>query len=172
MRARVSLAAVVLCACVTGVAYAGGPGGVYNDFAQDGKLSCNHSRGDLQAVLRSGVINQYGDPYTVARLKLAIRRRLAGGCPLHTSSSQISGRTRGEPATGSKTRGTGAGKNGRTSTVKRYRPGGSSHSTAAAVLSNTGNSGFVWEHVLVAALLVGGVAVGGWLTKRALAARN
>ena len=59
MRARASLATVVLCACVTGVAYAGGPGGVYNDFAQDGKLSCNHSRGDLQAVLRSGLINQY-----------------------------------------------------------------------------------------------------------------
>jgi len=170
VRARASLATVVLFACVTGVAYAGGPGGVYNDFAQDGKLSCNHSRGDLQAVLRSGLINQYGDPYTLARLKLAIRRRLAGGCRLHASSSQRSGRD--EPATGSRTRGTGSGRNSRTSTGKRYRPGGSSHSTAAAVLSNTGNGRFVWERVLVAALLVGGVAVGGWLTRRALAGRN
>jgi hypothetical protein len=157
---------------VTGVAYAGGSGDVYNDFAQDGKLSCNHSRGDLQAVLRSGLINQYGDPYTLARLKLAIRRRLAGGCRLHASSSQMSGRRRDEPATGSRTRGTVAAKNSRTSTGKRYQPGGSSQSTAAAVLSNTGNGRFVWERVLVAALLVGGVAVGGWLTRRALAGRN
>src|ERR671936_2024464 len=104
MRVRTRLATIVVAfACLTGVAYAGGPGDVYNDFAQHGKLSCNHSRRDLQAVLRSGSINQYGDPYTLARLKLAIRRRLAGGCPLHASSSQMSGRTRDEPATGSRT---------------------------------------------------------------------
>src|ERR671937_1208718 len=81
MRVRTRLAAIVVAfACLTGVAYAGGPGDVYNDFAADGKLSCNHSRSDLRAVLRSGSINQYGDPYTLARLKLAIRRQLAGGC--------------------------------------------------------------------------------------------
>src|SRR5207244_2956270 len=66
MRTRAGLAAIVVaCACGwgTGVAHAGGgPGAVYNDFAQDGKLSCNHSRGDLEAVLRSGSLNQYGDP--------------------------------------------------------------------------------------------------------------
>src|SRR5919198_4219421 len=88
MRAQIRLAAIIVAfACVTGVAHAGGPGDVYNDFAQDGKLSCNHSRADLLAVLRSGSINQYGDPYTLARLKLAIRRQLAGGCRHHSGSS-------------------------------------------------------------------------------------
>jgi hypothetical protein len=53
MRAIVCLATFVLGACVSGVAYAGGPSDVYNEFAQHGKLSCNHSRRDLQAVLRS-----------------------------------------------------------------------------------------------------------------------
>src|SRR2546429_9398157 len=80
MRARTSLAAaIIVCACVPVAAHAGG-GDVYNDFAQDGVLSCNHSRADLQSALRSGSINQYGDPYTLAGLKLAVRRQLAGSC--------------------------------------------------------------------------------------------
>src|ERR671935_584855 len=91
MRAQIRLAAIVVAfACLTGVADAGGPGDVYNDFAQDGKLSCNHSRADLLAVLRSGSINQYGDPYTLARLKLAARKQLAGGCR-HTSRTRGNG---------------------------------------------------------------------------------
>jgi hypothetical protein len=64
---------------VTGVAHASAAE-VYNDFAADGKLSCNHSRADLLAVLRSGEINQYGDPLTMTKLRLAVRRQLASGC--------------------------------------------------------------------------------------------
>src|SRR5919204_5365902 len=82
MRARTSLAVIAIFgAGAGGVAYAdGGPAAVYNDYAQDGVLSCNHSRADLVAVLRSGSLNQYGDPLTLARLKLAVRKQLAGGC--------------------------------------------------------------------------------------------
>jgi hypothetical protein len=70
-------------------AHAGGPGDVYNDFAQDGVLSCTHSRADLEGVLHSGSINQYGDPLVLARLKLAIRKQLAGGCmPRHASQQK------------------------------------------------------------------------------------
>jgi hypothetical protein len=80
MRKRASLAAIVAACVWAAGAYAGGPGDVYNDYAADGVLSCNHSRADLLAVIRSGSLNQYGDPYTLARLKLAVRKQLAGGC--------------------------------------------------------------------------------------------
>jgi hypothetical protein len=73
-----------------------GPGDVYNDFAEDGVLSCNHSRADLEGVLYSGSINQYGDPLVLARLKLAIRKQLAGGCVAGRASQQ----TRGAGETG------------------------------------------------------------------------
>ena len=52
MRTRASVAAIVTaCALTAGVAYgSGGPSAVYNDYAADGVLSCNHSRADLEAV--------------------------------------------------------------------------------------------------------------------------
>jgi hypothetical protein len=80
MRKRASLVAIVAACVWAAGAYAGGPGDVYNDYAADGVLSCNHSRAELLAVIRSGSLNQYGDPYTLARLKLAVRKQLAGGC--------------------------------------------------------------------------------------------
>ena len=88
MRTRASAAAIVTAwVLATGIAYGGGgPSAVYNDYAADGVLSCNHSRADLEAVLRSGSLNEYGDPLRLARLKLAVRKQLAGGCR-HTSGA-------------------------------------------------------------------------------------
>src|SRR5262245_13767901 len=81
MRTRVSLGAIALaCAFASAAHGGGGAGAVYSDFAQDGKLSCNHSRADLVAALHSGTLNQYGNPLTLARMKLAVRKQLAGGC--------------------------------------------------------------------------------------------
>ena len=72
---------------------------LYNDFAQDGVLSC-HSRADLRAVLTDATVQQYGDPYTLIGLKLAARKQLAGGCrhsanasPASTAGSQRTGPT-------------------------------------------------------------------------------
>jgi hypothetical protein len=180
VRARIRFAAIVLAfACFAGVAYADGPGSVYNDFAQDGKLSCNHSRAALSAVLRSGSINQYGDPFTLARLKLAVRRQLAGGCPAGPSASggklqsQGGGTTTGGGATG---RSGNAGQRQNHGTKARHPqervPGGSASESAASAISTGGDSGFIWSRALIAALVVGGVAVGGWLTRRGLAARH
>jgi hypothetical protein len=56
------------------------PAAVYTDFGLDGKLSCSYSRAELEAALHNATLNEYGDPYTVAGLKVAIRRQLAGGC--------------------------------------------------------------------------------------------
>ena len=80
-RAVVVFVALAL-ALVGGAAAAeSGPARVYSDFARDGVLKCGHSKADLQAVLNDASIYQYGDPVTLNRLKLAIRRQLARGCP-------------------------------------------------------------------------------------------
>jgi len=180
VRARIRLAAAIVVASAgfSGMAYAGGPGDVYNDYAADGKLSCNHSRADLRNVLRSGSLNQYGDPYTLAGLKLAVRRQLAGGCRGSSAASRTATSTTGGQANRSGTpQQNSAGK----STGKRTGPGkhpreGSSGSLppaeASAGISNGGNGAFVWERVLVAGLLAGGLAIGGWLTRRALNTRS
>ena len=175
MRTRVSfVAALVACVCVTG-AQAGGPGDVYNDFVADGKLSCNHSRADLLAVLRSGSLNQYGDPLTLARLKLAARKQLAGGCR-HTS------RTRGN-GTG------GVGASGRTGggtpslkppskAARKHRHRGSKPASprqaapARAKPSGGSDASFVAGRGLILGLLVAALAFGGWLTKHALGGRD
>src|SRR5207248_10908200 len=101
MRTRASAAAIVTAwVLATGVAYGGGgPSAVYNDYAADGVLSCNHSRADLEAVLRSGSLNQYGDPLRLARLKLAVRKQLAGGCR-HTSAARRNGTGGAGPPSG------------------------------------------------------------------------
>jgi hypothetical protein len=196
MRARTSFVAVIAAfASVTAVAYAGGPGDVYNDYAQDGRLSCNHSRADLEAVLRSGSLNQYGDPYTLARLKLAVRRQLGGGCRGASRSSGAGtgskggrgaageGSATGQPgATGGhgKRGGTGsvAGKtNKRTNgdgggTQAGAEGGGTGNRSSASSPASSGNGSFVSERALIAGLLVAGLAIGGWLTRRGLAARH
>jgi hypothetical protein len=153
---------------------------VYNDFAQDGKLSCNHSRADLRAVLRSGSINQYGDPYTLARLKLAIRRQLAGGCRHRPGSSGGNARSPGDRGTNTgSVRRSGISGNGRgphhpanARHPQKHVQSGSSSRSAASAISTGGESGFIWSRALIAALVIGGVAVGGWLTRRGLAARH
>jgi hypothetical protein len=179
VRARTSLVAIVVAfTCATAAAYAGGPDDVYNDFAADGKLSCSHSRADLRGVLRSGSINQYGDPLTLARLKLAVRRQLAGGCRRGTGSAQggTAGTNAGPPANGgggTTSKAGAAGKRRTQPSDKRERPRESQQQTAASALaSGGGNGSFVSGRALFAALLVGGLAIGGWLTRRALAARD
>jgi hypothetical protein len=176
MRVRIRLAAIVVAfACLTGVARAGGgPGAVYNDFAQDGKLSCNHSRADLEAVLRSGSLNQYGDPLTLARLKLAVRKQLAGGCRRTTRSRQTGGA--GGPGGGTAAGGTTAGRQKPGSSKgsrKHSRTGSSTFVPPSKAASGGGdNASFVASRGLIIGLLIAALAFGGWLTKHALAARD
>jgi hypothetical protein len=66
-------------------ALADSPAEVYSDFAEDGVLSCGHSRSALKGLLNDASLNQYGDPLTFARVKLAIRKQLAGGCRRRTA---------------------------------------------------------------------------------------
>jgi hypothetical protein len=177
-RTRASLAAIVAaCACVSATdaaQAAGGPGAVYNDFAQDGRLSCNHSHADLEAVLRSGSINQYGDPLTLTSLKLAVRKQLAGGCQNRGGS-----RRNGTGGAGAPGGGTGSGQNsGSNGSPGHPRTSGSEPAPPAqatpgrAVSSGGDNASFVASRGLIVGLLVAALAFGGWLTKHALAARD
>jgi hypothetical protein len=69
-------------------ASAADPSTIYADYSVDGKLSCKYSRADLRGALLGATMDQYGDPYTVAGLKKAIRKQLApGGCARRASSS-------------------------------------------------------------------------------------
>jgi hypothetical protein len=177
-RTRASLVAIVaVCACAwtASAAYAGGgPGAVYNDFAQDGRLSCNHSRADLEAVLRSGSLNQYGDPLTLARLKLAVRKQLAGGCR-HTRRSGSS-QQRGTGASGGG--GTGSGQTGASkgASGRHGRHGRPNQATTVEASPRPAvpgdNASFAVGRALVVGLLIAAVALGGWLTKHALVARD
>jgi len=166
-RARVSLSAIVVaCVLPVGVAYAdGGPGAVYNDYAQDGVLSCNHSHADLVAVLRSGSLNQYGDPLTLARLKLAVRKQLAGGCRRHSGSRS------GTAPTGRSGGGTSTvGQQPRPKPAPTQAPTQATPSRAASAKEDSG--AFFAKRGVIVGLLVVALAFGGWLTKHALAARD
>ena len=178
-RTRASLAAIVTagaCAATTAVAHAGGgPGAVYNDFAQDGRLSCNHSRTDLEAVLRSGSLNQYGDPLTLARLKLAVRKQLAGGCQNKGGSRGNGTGGAGAPGGGGTGSGQKSGSNGSPghSPTNGSKPAPPAQATAGRAASSGGdNASFVASRGLIVGLLVAALAFGGWLTKHALAARD
>ena len=171
-RARASLAAVVAACVWAAGAYAGGPGDVYNDYAADGVLSCNHSRADLIAAIRSGSLNQYGDPYTLARLKLAARKQLAGGCPHPSRSRQDEiGGAAVPDATGGKT---GGGQPKDSAGHKRRNPPRPSPepSPGPAPSAAEDNASFVVGRGLMVGALVAALAFGGWLTKRGLAARD
>ena len=95
MLRRCSAAAFLAALALAPTAWASDPGAVYNDYAQDHVLSCNHSRADLRAALTDATLNQYGDPYTLLGLERAIRKQLAGGCR-RDSSTGIESRARGQ----------------------------------------------------------------------------
>ena len=179
MRGR-RLAAILIAASAltTGVAQAG-PGDVYNDYARDGRLGCNHPRADLLAVLRSGSLNQYGDPLTLTGLKLAVRRQLVGGCRASSSASPSAGtpaRRAGRTTTGTGSRQSSGKSTGKQagSTTSRHEGSSAAREAAssAAPGSNGGNDAFLSERALAVGLLAGALAIGGWLTRRALTARN
>jgi hypothetical protein len=182
MRTRVSLVAIVLACAFASAAYAGGgAGAVYSDFVQDGKLSCNHSRADLEAVLRSGTLNQYGDPLTLERLKLAVRKQLAGGCRKQTASAATAptngagtATTTTQPTTGTTTAGHGGTQNhqGSKPASAGHHPLPNASAISSQRVANEDNGSFLAGRGLVLILLVAAVALGGWLTKRALSGRG
>jgi hypothetical protein len=88
MRRWAGAVSVALALALSPAAAASDPSAVYNDYARDGVLSCSHSRADLHATLKNATLEQYGDPYTLAGLRRAIRKQLAGGCPQFRGSTR------------------------------------------------------------------------------------
>jgi hypothetical protein len=174
MRKRASLVVVVLALCVTAsTAYAASPGVIYTDFAQDGKLSCTYSHSDLEAALRSGTLNQYGDPLTLARMKLAVRKQLAGGCKQGGDSNAAPSRTTTGTTGAQGGGGDGAGNSKQPKAKPAHPRQASGQLTLIARGSSTSqdNGSFLAGRGLVIGLLAVAVALGGWLTKHALSAR-
>ena len=167
MRTRASLAAIVAAGIWAASAAAANPAQIYNDYVRSGHLSCSYGKADLEALLRSGSINQYGDPLTLARLKLAARRHLAGSCQNVSGSTTTAGgttSTSAKPQEKSKHR----------SHSKQPKNGKSSPRLAAGKRGSTGedNGSFLAGRGLIIGLLAVALAFGGWLTKRALSTRD
>jgi hypothetical protein len=178
MRTRVSLVALMLVCASAPAAYAGGgAGAVYSDFAADGKLSCNHSRADLLAALHSGTLNQYGDPLTLARMKLAVRKQLAGGCRKQAAPPPPPPATTATQATTTPAPTTTVHPKPREHPSAepvpvRQHPLPNASAIASEHVANEDNGSFLAGRGLVLILLVAAVALGGWLTKRALSGRG
>jgi hypothetical protein len=85
------------------------PADVYTDFVNTGKLRCDHPRSDLEAVLNDAVLDQYGNPLVLAKLKRLIRKDLANGCFASGSSTASSGTATSAAAAGG---GSGGGDGG------------------------------------------------------------
>jgi hypothetical protein len=164
-KATVTVAALAVAPAAAG----GGPGSVYSDYATDRALSCNHSRADLRAALSDASLNQYGDPYTMVGLKLAVRKQLAGGC-----------RRRGRkplyepPAAGVAPRiGTSAGPGATGRQKPRNSQTRQRHaSSTAAPLEHAESQGQDRGMLLLGAgLLLLTLGTGGWAARRALSGR-
>jgi hypothetical protein len=168
MRTRTSLAAVLAAGIWAATGLAAGPGQIYNDYARDGHLSCSYSTGELEALLRSGSINQYGDPLTLARLKLAARKQLAGGCRKGEGGSEGSTVTTG----GGGTTSTGAKQHPRSKNHHPRRKKSQRPEVAVKASTSGGNGSFVAGRALIIGLLAVALALGGWLTNRGLSARG
>jgi hypothetical protein len=168
MRTRTSLVAGLAAAGLWAAsAVAGTPAQIYNEYVQTGRLSCSHSRGELGALLRSGSINQYGDPLTLARLKLAARRHLAGSCQKRGASTPTSG-----TGVTTSTKQQARSKHHRKQYPKQQLKRPSRLAAGARTAAGGDNGSFVAGRVLIVGLLAVALAFGGWLTKRALSARD
>jgi hypothetical protein len=169
MRTRVSLLVIVAAGVWAASALAANPAQIYNAYVRSGHLSCSYGRGDLEALLRSGSINQYGDPLTLARLKLAARRHLAGSCQNVSASTTTPGGT-----TSTSARPHEKSKGRSRSKQPKPKQQANSQRRAAGKKASTGqdNGSFIAGRGLIIGLLAVALALGGWLTKRALSTRD
>jgi hypothetical protein len=167
VRRLLSVAAIVVALVCVEPALADTPASVYTDFAEDGTLSCGHSRAALNGVLTDASLYQYGDPLTFLELKLAIRRQLAGGC-----------RRRPAAAGSGDSASSGTGESGGTQAGQGAANGGSDQNPQApgrAAPDAQRGSGTPSQEVkqegamtiLGAALLLLALGSGGWAAKRA-----
>jgi hypothetical protein len=151
-------------------AMGGGPGDVYNDYATDGALSCSHPRSDLEAVLKDATLNQYGDPYTMAGLKLAIRRQLAGGCTRSAATNKHRGAatTDASPASGTQP---AQAKQKRTTTTATAAKRVAAGDPGDPIADKSGGGHGMGLILLAVLLLLLALTLGGWAARKAFDSR-
>ena len=71
------VAVVVLTLALSGVALAASPQDVYDDYAQNGKLTGKYTQAELQAYLNDAAVHQYGAPGVVAELDAIVKDLIA-----------------------------------------------------------------------------------------------
>ena len=175
MRKWVSATAIVAALVYAQPLLADTPASVYSDFAEDGVLSCGHSRSALKGALNDASLHQYGDPLTFLGLKLAVRRQLAGGCRRlsHTAATEnpdASETAPGagaptSPSTGSRTRRNGGSTEGQRPLPETEDKAAVAEDTQAAEQSG----GMVLVGVILLLLTLGS---GGWAARRAFVSRQ
>jgi hypothetical protein len=176
MRRWVSALAVFAGLAFAAPALADSPSNVYSDFAQDGVLSCGHSRSALKGALNDASLHQYGDPLTFIEMKLAIRKQLAGSCRRAIAAHGSTGGTGAAPNESSQ--GASASTTGPTGTkTKRQRGSGSDQSTQQAATPNVKNGAADSKQsggmiLLAIGLLLLTLGSGGWAARRAFGDRE
>ena len=172
MRRLVSVGVLVAALFAADIAAAEPPAEVYSDYAEDGVLSCGHSRAAMTAVLNDASIHQYGDPLTLVGLKLAVRKQLAGGCRRKERAALPIGsaaRGGGPPPPAASEKPVGAKKSSRGSNSARPKTSSSSGEPRAEPLADdTPSSGQDGRMVLLGVvLLLLTLGSGGWAARRA-----
>jgi cobalamin biosynthesis Mg chelatase CobN len=174
MRKWVSVLAILAGLAFTEPAIADSPAEVYSDFAEDGVLSCGHSRSALKGVLNDASLHQYGDPLTFAQVKVAIRRQLTRGCRRRTAAG--SARSTGDAAPDESSSGQGSASSPG-GPERKQRPPSSDDSTPQAAEQNPNGSsedsrrsgGMVLLGVGLLLLALGSAA---WAARRAFGDRQ
>jgi hypothetical protein len=174
MRKWVSTLAVLASLAFAEPALADSPAAVYSDFAEDGVLSCGHSRTALTGALNDASLHQYGDPLTFIQLKLAIRKQLAGGCRRRVGSRprNSTGRASGDPREEGSTKPAGPNATRLSSRPDRAlsdQPTGQAAGQGSASKNNKQSGGMV---LLGVALLLLALGSGGWAARRAFGDRE
>jgi hypothetical protein len=167
MRTWASALAILACLIGAEPALADSPAAVYSDFAEDGVLSCGHSRSALKGALNDASLHQYGDPLTFIQVKLAIRKQLAGSCRRRIAS-RAPGRTPTPGESNSGTRGTTQlpGAKPKQQVPPSQQPAGQATARDAkdAAEDSRQSGGMV---LLGVGLLLLTLASGGWAARRA-----
>ena len=166
MRKWVRFAVIFAALASADSALADTPPAVYSDFAEDGVLSCGHSRSALKGVLNDASIHQYGDPLTLIGLKLAVRKQLAGGCRRTEQSRALE--SEGSPAAAPQSDDTTKSSGAKTKKPPKKKERSLSESkgrSAAGATAGVQQDG--WMILVGVALLLLTLGSGGWAARRA-----
>jgi hypothetical protein len=145
------------------------PPEIYDDFAEDGVLSCGHSRSALKAALTDASFHQYAEPWTFLGLKLAIRKQLAGGCRRGQRTRPFPGTPAGAPTApaGPQSQPRRSRASDERAKTRPQEKATSNQPTREAARIETAGGRDGWMVLLGVVLLLLTLGSGGWAARRA-----